>query len=130
MNVKKAMPGKLDAIKAMMGGGGGDGGGTQDPAGDVMGPEAGGAPEQAQEAPGGGDLDGQMNDVCERLEGAADILKGVSPEDAQDAQTLDEAKAHLDHAVKLINSLAHAEGGPQEPTAQAQGEGTERDAEL
>lgn len=135
MNVKKVAPGKMDALKAMMGGGAPPQdapGGAGQPGGDVMGPEAQDSASDSAAPPqgGGGDVDQQMNDMLTDLEGASSALEGIQPDDAQDAQNVQEAKAHLDQAIQLLNSCAHpdAEG---EPTAEAEkGQNNQGDAEL
>lgn len=130
MNVKKVAPGKMDALKAMMGGAPPEDDAGQ-PAGDVMGPEAQGAASESAAPPqGGGDFDQQMSDMLTDLEGASSMLEGVKPDDAQDAQNVQEAKAHLDQAIQLINACAHPDE-QEEPTAEAvKGQNTEMDAEL
>lgn len=132
--VSKAPPGKLAALKAMLQGGGGP---PSAPAaeGDVLGPEASDDGAAAPQGPAGGDVEAQMNDVMSNLESACSGLEGITPDDEQDSATIQEAKAYLDHAKKLIMSTAHQESAEspsnKEPTEQGQGgEINQKDAEL
>lgn len=129
MNLKKAPPGKLDALKAMMGGGAPEEPMPPQGEGDVMGPEA--APEGEAMSPAPEDIDGQMNGVLDSLTSASAVLEGVQPPDERDASAIAQAREHLAQALELINSCAHPEGGDQEPTAEEQGgEMNQKDGEL
>lgn len=124
MNLRKAPPGKLNALKAMMGGGGGPDSPPPEAQGegDVMGPEA--APEGGSMPEGGGDVDAQMNEVLDSISAASATLGSMKPQEEQDASALAQAKQLLDQALELINSTAHPEQGQpsdQEPTAEESG---------